>query len=195
MNIKKYNKKNILSEISEKIKKFTDQQLLRKINRIEYNLMGFANFMEAKFVLLYTKQSDEIPTENIIKKCFKLKKNVIIPIISESKHLINLFKINDYDTDLVKNNYNILQPNTETCKEIELDQIDIAVIPGLGFDEKGGRLGFGEGFYSRLITRLPETTRKISIAFEEQMVRQIQMESRKYNVDIVITDKRIIYKI
>ena len=195
MNIKKYNKQNILSKISEKLKKFTDEELLRKINRIEHNLMGFANFMEANFILLYLKRSNEIPTENIMKKCFKLKKNIILPMISESKQLINLLKIGDYDIDLIKNNFNILEPNTETCKEIELDQIDIAVIPGLGFDEKGGRVGFGEGFYNKLITRLPETTRKISIAFEEQMVRQVQMESRKYSVDIIITDKRVIYKI
>ncbi|MCP4673397.1 MAG: 5-formyltetrahydrofolate cyclo-ligase, partial [Desulfobacula sp.] len=60
---------------------------------------------------------------------------------------------------------------------------------------KGGRVGFGNDYYRRLISKLPETCRKISIAYEEQVVDQIQMESRKYTVDIIITDKRIIYKI
>ena len=70
-----------------------------------------------------------------------------------------------------------------------------AIIPGLAFDDKGGRIGFGNNFYNKLITKLPETCRKVSLAYEEQIVDQIQMESRKFTVDIIITDKRVIYKI
>ncbi|HAR33493.1 MAG TPA: 5-formyltetrahydrofolate cyclo-ligase, partial [Desulfobacter sp.] len=44
-------------------------------------------------------------------------------------------------------------------------------------------------------TKLPETCRKVALAYEEQIVDQIQMESRKYTVDIIITDARVIYKI
>mgnify|MGYP002750753129 CR=1 FL=1 len=73
--------------------------------------------------------------------------------------------------------------------------MDIAIIPGLAFDDKGGRVGFGSNYYSRLITKLPETCRKVALAYQEQVVDQIQMESRKYTVDIIITEKRIIYKI
>jgi 5-formyltetrahydrofolate cyclo-ligase len=78
---------------------------------------------------------------------------------------------------------------------VSLEDIDIAFIPGLAFDDKGGRIGFGNNYYTRLITRLPETCRKVSLAFDEQVVDQIQMDSRKHTVDIIITDKRVIYKI
>ena len=88
-----------------------------------------------------------------------------------------------------------LEPNIQRCKKISLEDVDIAVIPGLAFDDKGGRIGFGNHFYNKMITKLPETCRKVSLAYEEQIVDQIQMESRKYTVDIIITDKRIIYKI
>ncbi len=188
-------KSDVLSEISKKLADFSPEELLEKRKIIENNLMGFANFMESKTALLYTERSSEIPTERIIKKCLEIKKEIVLPLFSGSKHAITLLKINDYGKDLIKQKLNMLEPDPDICKKVSVDNIDIAVIPGLAFDEKGGRLGFGDGFYNRLITKLPETTRKISIAFEEQIAKQIHMESRKYSVDIIITDKRVIYRI
>ena len=76
-----------------------------------------------------------------------------------------------------------------------IERIDIAIVPGVALDEKGGRIGSGEGFYDRLIPKLPVTTRKVSLAFECQIVQQVPMESHDKYVDIIITEKRIIYKI
>ncbi len=185
----------LLSGIAQKLAEYSAEQLEEKIAKIEQNLLEFANYREAHLALLYTERDNEIPTGNIIKKSLKIRKGIALPALSDSKHTISLLKINSYETDLIKRNYDFLEPDPAVCKKVTVDQIDIAVIPGLAFDEKGGRLGFGEGFYNRLITKLPETTRKICVAYEEQIVEQIQMESRKYNVDIIITDKRVIYKI
>ena len=76
-----------------------------------------------------------------------------------------------------------------------IECIDIAIIPGVAFDEKGGRIGTGSGYYDRLIPKLSITTRKVALAFEDQIISQIQMESHDKYVDIIITEKRIIYKI
>jgi 5-formyltetrahydrofolate cyclo-ligase len=62
-------------------------------------------------------------------------------------------------------------------------------------DEKGGRIGTGDGTYDRLIPDLPATTRKVGLAFEDQIIAQVPMESHDKHVDIIITEKRIIYKI
>ena len=188
-------KERILSEISGKLAELSIEELEKKQEIIENNFMEFANFMESRTALLYTGTSGEVSTSEIIKRSLDIKKEIALPAISDSKHSIRLLKINNYDKDLVKRKLNILEPNPKICKKIAIDQIDIAVIPGLAFDEKGGRVGHGRGFYNRLITKLPETTRKISLAFEEQIVNQIHMESRKYSVDIIITDKRVIYRI
>lgn len=191
----KEGKERILSEISTRIADLPPGELDKKQKIIENNFMGFANFLESRTVLLYAERSTEIPTAAIIKRSLDLKKQIVLPVLFNSKHSINLLKINNYEKDLVKRKLNIREPNPETCTKIPIDQIDIAVIPGLAFDGKGGRIGFSKGFYNRLITKLPETTRKIAIAFEEQIVNQIHMESRKYSVDIIITDKRVIYRI
>ncbi|WP_300459954.1 5-formyltetrahydrofolate cyclo-ligase [Desulfobacula sp.] len=191
----KNGKHNNLAVVAERLANLTKEELSDKYQKIEDKLFEFANFMEAHLAFLYTPVSSELPTERIIKKALQIEKGLVLPVFTDAKNSINLYKISDYDKDLVKSANDILEPNIEKCKKISLEAIDIAIIPGLAFDDKGGRIGFGNNFYSKLITKLPETCRKVSLAYEEQIVDQIQMESRKFTVDIIITDKRVIYKI
>jgi 5-formyltetrahydrofolate cyclo-ligase len=157
--------------------------------------------MEAQLAFLYTSTRTDfsaegiIPTEAIIRKALHIEKGMVLPLLTNAKNSILLYKISDYDNDLLPRGDDMLEPDPEKCKKISLEDIDIAIIPGLAFDDKGGRVGFGNNFYSKLITKLPETCRKVSLAYEEQIVDQIQMESRKFTVDIIITDERVIYKI
>ncbi len=188
-------KKSNLSVVSERLNGFTDEALAEKHEIIEHKLFEFANFMESQTVFLYAPIDGAISTEKIIKKGLQIEKQLVLPIFARTKNRIHLYKITNYRKDLVTGTNHILEPNIKTCKKIPLENIDIAIIPGLAFDDKGGRVGFGNNYYRRLISKLPETCRKISLAYEEQVVDQIQMESRRYTVDIIITDKRVIYKI
>jgi 5-formyltetrahydrofolate cyclo-ligase len=88
-----------------------------------------------------------------------------------------------------------MAPDSSRCKTVPLECIDIAIIPGIAFDEKGGRIGSGDGYYDRLIPKLPITTRKVSLALDSQILPQVPTESHDKFVDIIITEKRIIYKI
>ena len=191
----KNGKNNTLTLVAERLENFTEEELSDKLEKIENKLFEFANFMESQLVFLYTPISNEIPTQAIIKRALAIEKGVALPVFTGVKNSINLYKINNDIKDLVKSPNDILEPNIEKCKKISLEEVDIAIIPGLAFDDKGGRIGFGNNFYTKLITKLPETCRKVSLAYEEQVVDQIPMESRKYTVDIIITDKRVIYKI
>jgi len=195
MNEIKNAKNSNLSIVAERLDKFTKEELAQKYEIIERRLFEFANFMESQMVFLYTPVNGEISTEKIIKKALQIEKQLALPVLTTTKNVINLYKITNYSKDLVTGANDSLEPNIKKCKKIPLEDIDIAIIPGLAFDDKGGRVGFGNDYYRRLISKLPETCRKISLAYEEQVVDQIQMESRKYTVDIIITDKRIIYKI
>jgi len=108
---------------------------------------------------------------------------------------MKLFKVDNPDTDLMPGPRGILEPDSKRCNVVPIECIDIAIIPGVAFDEKGGRIGSGDGYYDRLIPKLSITTRKVALTFENQIIPQIQMESHDKYVDIIITEKRIIYKI
>ena len=106
-----------------------------------------------------------------------------------------LLKLDKVETDLILGARGVLEPDANHCKTVPIENIDIAIIPGIAFDEKGGRIGTGTGSYDRLIPKLSITTRKVALALECQIIQQIPMESHDKHVDIIITEKRIIYKI
>lgn len=191
----KNGKTTVLTQVAERLDALSSEVLEKKYRTIENKLFEFANFIEAQQVFLYTPTSTEISTETIIRRALSIEKSIILPLLTDSKNAFHLYKISDYDKDLKVNANDMLEPDPERCKKVSLEEVDIAVIPGLAFDDKGGRIGFGNKYYSKLITKLPETCRKISLAYEEQIMDQIQMESRKFTVDIIITDTRVIYKI
>jgi 5-formyltetrahydrofolate cyclo-ligase len=191
----KNGKSSVLAQVAGRLDALAPETLEEKYQTIEGKLFEFANFLEAQQAFLYTPASTEIPTEAIIRKALDIEKGIILPVFTDAKNAFHLYKISDYGKDLVMNANDMLEPNPERCKKVSLEEVDIAIIPGLAFDDKGGRVGFGNNYYSKLITKLPETCRKVALAYEEQIVDQVQMESRKFTVDIIITDTRVIYKI
>ena len=185
----------IRNDIAEILGKLSNDEIKEKTRQIENRLFEFANFLEAKIVLLYVNSKSEVITEQIIKRCFDYDKIVVLPVFDVEKYEMKLMKIDNVNTDLRLGARGILEPNVNRCKIMSVDSIDIAIIPGIALDEKGERIGSGEGYYDRLIPNLSITTRKVSLAFESQIIQQVPVESHDKNVDIVITEKRIIYKI
>ena len=188
-------KQGIRNNIATILENLSDKEIAKKTKQVEDNLFEFANFLEAKIVLLYVNNKTEVKSGNIIKRCFDHNKIVILPAFDIKKHKIKLMKVDDPDNDLITGPKGILEPDINRCKIVPVDCIDLAIIPGVAFDEKGGRIGTGEGYYDRFIPNLSATTRKVALALECQIIQQVPVESHDKHVDIIITDERIIYKI
>ena len=185
----------IRDEIANTISALSASEIDERTKAIEKRLFDFANFLESKIALMYINANLEVPTDSIIPKTYAYSKIVVLPAFDPENFNMTLMKVDSFDQDLVPGPRQIPEPDTSKCKIVPMDRIDIAIIPGLAFDEKGGRIGSGTGYYDRLIPRLAITTRKVALTFEEQIIPQIPMESHDKHVDIIITDKRIIYKI
>ncbi len=188
-------KREITNNIINKIEAFEEDALSRKQLNIEDRLFEFANFLEAGITLFYITRSSEVETTNIIKRALADGKKIALPLVDREENKTTIFKVDNPDKDLVKNDEGVLEPDPKKCKALLLDQIDIAIVPGLAFDEKGGRIGIVDNFYDKFIAKLPVTTRKVALAFEEQVVTVVPADSRNKHIDIIITDKRTIYKI
>jgi 5-formyltetrahydrofolate cyclo-ligase len=185
----------IRADIANTISALSESELHEKTSSIENRLFEFANFLESKIALLYVNSNLEVQTKSIIQKTYSYNKIVVLPAFDPESFSMKLMKVDSSERELIPGPRGVLEPDVSKCKVVPMDRIDIAIIPGLAFDEKGGRIGSGTGYYDRLIPRLAITTRKVALAFEEQLVVQIPMESHDKHVDIIITDKRIIYKI
>lgn len=185
----------IINNISKIFSKLSANNISEKTRSIEKRLFEFANFIEAKTSLLYINSGYEVVTKDILKRCFDYNKTVVLPSFNFEMQKISLLKVDNLKTGLKRGENGILEPDTSKCKIVPIQFIDIAIIPGFAFDEKGGRIGSGDGLYDRLIPMLPVTTRKVGLAYESQIIQHVPMESHDKHVDIIITENRIIYKI
>lgn len=185
----------IRQETQKTIDEMDPKARLEKTGVIEQRLFGFANFLEAKIVLFYLNKKYEIATRGMIRGSYKLGKILVLPGFNAADRAMTLFKVDDIDVNLKKGPRGVLEPDSKICKPVPIEYVDLAIIPGIVFDEKGGRIGTGEGYYDRMIPELSLTTRKVALALESQMVQQIPMEPHDKFVDIIITENRIIYKI
>jgi 5-formyltetrahydrofolate cyclo-ligase len=191
----KEKKQEIRSQVEEKIGALSKKEISEKYNLIEEQLFDFANFREAEVTLLYINKPLEVDSRNILLRCSDLTKDIVLPLFSAENNGTKLFKVSNIATDLKPGANNILEPDPDRCKPITIDDVDIAIIPGIAFDEKGGRIGTGTGRYDRIMPKLPATARKVACALEDQITQLVPMESHDKYVDIIITEKRIIYKI
>lgn len=167
----------------------------KKSQQIMERLFDFANFLEAKTVLFYLNSKSEVATDDMIRKAMEHKKAVAVPLVDTKEKDIIPYRIEDLGHDVGPGYQGIREPIAHRCKQVPVEYVNLAIIPGIAFDERGGRIGHGTGFYDKLIPRLDATTRKVALAFECQIVPQIPMEPHDRYIDIIITEKRTIYKI
>jgi 5-formyltetrahydrofolate cyclo-ligase len=188
-------KSQIREETALKVAALSDKEIAEKTKAIEDRLFDFANFLESKIALMYINNENEVPTANILRRAFQYGKIVVLPAYGPENFNMTLKKVDKLKKDLRMGPRNILQPHDTRCKIVPIDKIDIAIIPAVALDEKGGRIGSGEGYYDRLIPNLSITTRKVALALEAQIIPQVPIESHDKHVDIIITENRVIYKI
>ena len=112
-------------------------------------------------------------------------KKIIVPRIFGSE--LKFFHINDLYKDTVKNKYGILEPNEHAC-EFPTDEIDALIVPGLAFTVDGRRLGYGGGYYDRLLSIESFVACTIGFCFKFQIIKDLPTEIHDRKVDYIITD-------
>jgi 5-formyltetrahydrofolate cyclo-ligase len=83
-----------------------------------------------------------------------------------------------------------LEPKPEAVRPVANDHIDVALVPGLAFDETGNRLGRGMGYFDRILQDLRGV--KIALAYDFQVLSEVPTEAHDTPMDFIVTEKRLI---
>jgi 5-formyltetrahydrofolate cyclo-ligase len=94
--------------------------------------------------------------------------------------------------ELVPNHFGIPQPPEAAARFIPTESIPLFLVPGLGFDASGGRLGYGLGFYDRAFASAAPGALKVGLAFEAQLLERVPTGPHDVPMDIVVTEDRVI---
>lgn len=188
---KNSNKKTLRQEtilkrdaIPENIKEEKDAAIRQRIIRLP-------EFTDAKTIFFYASFRSEVDTIEMIKISLSHGKQIILPRVDKENKKLLLYKIKDIN-ELAQGYMGILEPSVSEGKLTGLDDIDLIIIPGAAFDVLGSRLGYGAGFYDRLLAGMKKKIPIIAPAYEEQIVDDIPSEPHDVKVTKIITDRRVI---
>ncbi|HTP06567.1 MAG TPA: 5-formyltetrahydrofolate cyclo-ligase [Nitrospirota bacterium] len=157
-----------------------------KSREIEERLFSLPQFTSARAVLFFASFRSEVETGPMIRRALASGKRVILPKVRDKE--LELFEIKNFDKDVSPGAWGIPEPRESA--PVRLDQIDVIVVPGAAFDEHGNRLGYGAGFYDKLLSEFTKLT--IAVAFEEQIVAKIPTDPHDVPVRKIVTEKRVI---
>ena len=146
-------------------------------------------FAQARVVMLYLSTSVEVDTAPLALRAWQTGKTVVVPKVSWDQRRMLPVEINSLATGLTTSGHGIQEPIAG--KPIPIDFIDLVIVPGLGFTEKGYRIGRGMGFYDRFLAQADFSGRSCGLAFEEQVLETLPVLDHDVPLSMLATNTGI----
>ncbi|BDH62166.1 5-formyltetrahydrofolate cyclo-ligase [Lysinibacillus sp. PLM2] len=182
-------KKALRNKIRQLLSEMNDLDYYRYSEIIADKLRNEGAIINAKTVALTISNKPEVDTYLIIEKMWGLNKRVVVPKCNPENRSMQFYEINHF-SQLEKVYMDLLEPIPNETLSVEADDIDVIIVPGIVYDLKGYRIGYGGGYYDRYIVNYKG--KLISIAFDTQIVDKVPKESHDRPVDMIITQTKII---
>jgi len=145
-------------------------------------------YKKAKNIAFYFAKNKEASLEYLIGKAFLEGKKVFLPKTWLKDKTLSFHQIFSF-SDLKPGPFGLLEPSSENPK-LDLKDFEIIFVPGIAFDLKKGRIGYGGGFYDKILKNIPAF--KIGVAFSFQIFEELPLEKHDQKVDLIITENDII---
>lgn len=158
-------------------------------NAITARFCQTAAYKQAQTLLLYASMADEVQLYDLMAQALTDGKTVALPLVTGTGEM-EAVQLSDM-RDLVPDKYGIKTVTPEKRVVLPAAQIDIIIVPGVGFTLTGQRLGLGGGFYDRYLLRAPQA-KKIAFAYECQLITALPVADHDMSVDAIITEQQLI---
>ena len=193
-------KQELRKEIRNRKRQFSQDQLGELSLSAISKLRKHPKVMAAHTLLLYYSLPDEVNPHEWIDELVAEGKRVLLPVVVNDKDMV----IREYTGkhDLAEGSFHIMEPVGKLFPEEKYPEIEVAIIPGMSFDDTGHRLGRGKGYYDRFLAKLRgmegnhcerkeadgTEVYKIGICFGFQKLQEIPFESHDILMDEVTTN-------
>ena len=159
---------------------------------VQRRIMELPEFVAARVVGCYMAMTAEVQVMAVVEECLAEGKMVCVPAFCCENNLYRMM-VMDKTTSLVPGPLGILEP--ERGEWLEINEIDLILVPGLGFDRYGGRVGHGGGYYDRMMSNADASLCKVGVSFEFQMFDRVLMEENDVLMDVVATESMLVQSV
>lgn len=172
---------NVRNNMSKEDVKKNSNAIMDKITSLDI-------YKHSKVVFIYMDFKNEVITSNLIKHMLSEKKRVVIPYTDSINTVLIPSEITK-ESDLKQNSFGYYEP--KSILPVNIEEIDLVIVPGVVFDKNLNRIGFGKGYYDKILNRLKPSAKKVALAHDFQVLEDIPAEEHDVKMDMIITEKNI----
>lgn len=178
-------KNEIRSEIGKQRAALDFQWLEKSSEAIISNFQTLDVFQSSEIVALYKAIGGEVNLEPLFEICWKMGKRTAIPVFNAEKRVYEMAEISESTAFLI-GNYGIQEPVDPRI--LQIPELDLIAVPGVGFDAAGNRLGRGGGYYDRILAQFSGSA--VGICFEFQCLDSVPVNSHDLPVDFLVMETK-----
>jgi len=182
----KEEKIRLRKQIIEHMNSLSEEQYATLSEQIAVSLYAQKEWVEAETIGITLSMENEVNTYPIIEKAWEEGKKVVVPKCNTGTRTMSFRQISNFD-QLETVYMHLREPIPSLTEEVNADEINLQIVPGVAYTERGERIGYGGGYYDRYLVHYKGKT--LSLAYDFQMVKQIPVEPFDKNVEKIITEK------
>ena len=160
---------------------------------ISAHIVKLEIYRQASTILGYMNFGAEFASELWIQQVLADGKKLALPRVNRHTNQLDLYWVDDLENQLAAGLWGIREPIVERCERLNrLNEVEFVLLPGVAFTRDGARLGYGGGFYDKMLTHMTHRPALAAAAFALQIVEQIPQEATDVKVEWIITDQETI---
>ncbi|KAL8197310.1 UNVERIFIED_CONTAM: hypothetical protein K2H54_020178 [Gekko kuhli] len=188
-------KRALRAELKRRLRALSEAEKLRQSRLLGLQVVEHCKYRTSRRIAVFLSMPDEVQTAEIIKDVFRQGKECFIPQYRPCSNHMDMVKLASYEeiASLPLTSWNIHQPAENDAREDALSVaggLDLILVPGLGFDKTGNRLGRGKGYYDTYLERCTRHPKgkpyTIALAFKEQICDVVPVSENDMKVDEVL---------
>lgn len=180
----------------ERRSRLSREEVREKSALLFERVCSLEQYKKADIILAYMSAGNEADTGAFVYGCIEDGKTVALPRVEKTEgggRRLGVYTVKVPVEDTVPGFKGILEPDPLKTRLLEPHEPDLAVVPGIAFDTSGNRIGYGAGYYDRLLPLLRTDCLKVGAAFEMQIADMLPAEQHDFRLDMIVTEERTIY--
>ncbi|TCP65340.1 5-formyltetrahydrofolate cyclo-ligase [Baia soyae] len=179
------NKQTLRTELLKKRMYRSEEDSNQMAQKICAQIVHWNGYMNSDIIAVYASFRNEVNVGQIVENAWENGKKVVFPKSYPETKDMKFFEVR-HGRELRKGAYGIMEPVEELSSGVDPQMIQLALVPGVGFDQNGYRLGYGAGYYDRFFAKFPHIVR-VGISDREHLLETVYPESHDCKMNYVCT--------
>ena len=189
-NKKQQEKSRLRNEILKNRILLDTDELARGSEELLKKVTALPEYEQASRIMIYADFRKEVPTGLLMDRILQDGKRLVLPLTDKAFQIIPYelpAGLTEWRDHLIPSSFGVPEPDPGFWLSADPKTIDLVLIPGSVFDEKGGRIGYGKGCYDRFLPKLEPGVPKIALAYDFQMVPTVPVDDKDVTMDKILT--------